>query len=246
MSFDLFIECIRLWWDPEYSTWMFFALFLPAVILIYSVVKREHRYMVLLISSWFFFITISGWLFLIHLFETVLTWKTGLLLQGISDDDSLKRKEKAAKKKKLLSSVVVFLILILFLLKYLDFTGSSIIMLINSIGIHAAEWKMLNLAVPVGISYFTLEAISYITDIYWDKIRAEEAYTKVALYMGFFPTLTEGPITRFSDVNGTLFSGIPVSYENLTSGYQRILLGLFKKLMIADHLAPAVDIIYKL
>ncbi len=246
MSFDLFIECIKLWWDPVYSSWMFFALFLPTVIIIYSLVKREHRYMVLLISSWFFFITVSGWLFLIHLFETVITWKTGLLLQGISDNASLKRKEKAEKKKKLLVMAVVLLIFILFILKYLDFTGSSIARLINSTGLFSADWKMLYLAVPIGISYFTLEAVSYLTDIYWEKIKAETDYTKVALYMGFFPKLTEGPITRFGDVSETLFSGIPVNYDNLTSGYQRILLGLFKKLMIADHLAPAVDIIYDL
>ena len=63
--------------------------------------------------------------------------------------------------------------------------------------------------------------------------------------MGFFPYLIEGPITRYGDIKNTLFSGIPVNYENLTRGYQRILLGLFKKVLIADHLAPAVDAVYK-
>ena len=246
MSIGLFIECIRLWWDPVYSTWMFFALFLPVVILLYTIVKEEKRYLVLLFSSWFFFISISGWLFIIHLAETVFTWKTALSMQAVSDDQSLKRKEKSAKKKGLLTKGILMLIFVLFILKYLDFTGSGVVRLIRLIHIPFPEWRMLNIIAPVGISYFTLEAVSYLADVYWEKTAAEKSYSKVALYMGFFPTLIEGPITRFSDIKDSLFKGLPVTYDNLTAGYQRILLGLFKKLMIADHLAPAVDIVYGL
>ena len=225
---------------------MFFALFLPAVILFYSIAKEEKRCFVLLLSSWFFFISLSGWLFTIHLAETVFTWKTALSIQAVNEDKGLKRKEKGAKKKRILVQGILCLIIVLFILKYLDFTGSGIVRLIHFLHIPSPEWKMLNIIAPIGISYFTLEAISYITDVYWEKLSAEKSYSRVALYMGFFPTLIEGPITRFSDVKDTLFKGMPVTYENLMAGYQRILLGLFKKLLIADHLAPAVDIVYSL
>lgn len=244
MSIELFIECIKLWWDPAYSTWMYFALFLPAVILIYNFVKEEKRYLVLLFASWFFFITLSGWLFLIYAAETVWTWRIGLSIQKVSEDNALKRKEKTAKKKKILLLGIISLLLVLYLLKYLDFTGVNIVNLLNLFSLNLS-WKMLYIVAPVGISYFTLEAVSYLTDVYRENIAAERMYTRVALYMGFFPKLIEGPITRYEDDSKTLFSGIPISYANLTSGYQRILLGLFKKLMIADHLAPAVDIVYK-
>ncbi|MCR4589258.1 MAG: MBOAT family protein [Lachnospiraceae bacterium] len=244
MSIGLFMECIKLWWDPTYSSWMFFALFLPVTMAVYTLVKKEGRYLVLLGASWIFFISFSGWLFTIHILETVFAWRMGLLLQQISGDDSLKRKEKSAKKKKVLAIGIVCLVLVLFVLKYLDFTGSGIVRLINCFRVVKTEWRLLNIVAPIGISYFTLEAISYLTDIYWDKLEAEKDYTKVALYMGFFPKLIEGPITRYGEIKDSLFAGIPVSYENLTGGYQRILLGLFKKLLIADHLAPAVDIVY--
>ncbi len=244
MSFELFIECIKLWWDPVYSSWMFFALFLPLVILIYAISGKDRRPYVLLFSGWLFFISLSGVMFLVHIFETLLVWRMGIVLGRISEDKSLKRKERTAKKKKLLIAGIISLVAVLFVLKYLDFTGSNVVRLLNILSI-PCEWRFLNIAVPVGISYFTLEGISYLTEVYWENIKPRGQYMNVALYMGFFPKLIEGPITRFSDVSDTLFSGLPVSYENLTRGYQRILLGLFKKLLIADHLAPAVDIVYK-
>ena len=244
MSFDLFIECIKLWWDPVYSSWMFFALFLPVVILVYSILDSRKRPYVLLFSSWFFFISLSGLLFIVHLAETVLTWRMGLMISKVSGDKSLKRKERNAKKKRILVTGIVLMIAVLFFLKYLDFTGSNIVRILNIFRI-PCEWKMLNIVAPVGISYFTLEAVSYLTEVYWENIEAEKQYMRVALFMGFFPKLIEGPISRFSDASDTLFAGMPVDYENLTRGYQRILLGLFKKMLIADHLAPAVDIVYK-
>ena len=245
MSIDMSLKNIMLWWDPSYSEWMFYALFLPLTMAVYSLIKKERRHYVLLFASWIFFVSFSGWLLVIHLLETVFTWCMGLKLQRIADSEILKRKEKTAKKKKVLITGIVCFVFVLFILKYLDFTGSGIVRLINVFRPVKTEWKLLNIVAPIGISYFTLEAISYLTDIYWEKLEAEKDYAKVALYMGFFPKLIEGPITRYAEIKDTLFEGIPISYGNLTAGYQRILLGLFKKLMIADHLAPAVDIVYQ-
>ena len=240
-----FFDSLNPGWDFSYSSWMFYALFLPVTMAVYSLVAKKKRYLVLLLFSWIFFISFSGQLLLIHLLETVFTWRMGLSLQAVTENGALKRKEKTAAKKKILLTGVICLILMLFILKYLDFTGSGIVRLINSFRIVKTEWRALDLAVPVGISYFTLEAISYLTDIYWEKLTAEKDYTKVALYIGFFPKLIEGPITRYGEIKDSLFSGTAISYENLTRGYQRILLGLFKKLLIADHLSAAVDIVYK-
>ncbi len=244
MSFDLFINCIKLWWDPSYSTWMYFALFLPVVIIVYSCVKKEKRYIALFILSELFLFTVSGLLTLIHILETIWTWKTALIMDRINKDSGIKRKSRNEKKKRVLTIGIVSLILVLYLLKYLDFTGMSLERLFGAFYM-GFTWTPLNLAFPLGLSYFTLEAISYLTDVYRENTEAEGDYIKVALYMGFFPKLAEGPITRFNEVSATLFSGSPVTYENLTYGYQRILLGLFKKLMIADHLAPAVDIVFE-
>ena len=244
MTPELFFKCIALWWDPSYASWIYFALFLPIVILVYNFTPEKERFRVLLLASWFYFITLSGWLFLIHILEVIWTWQMGLAIQRISDNKELKRKEKNKRKKKVLAVGILSLIAVLFVLKYLDFTGMNMVQLLEVFHI-SREWKMLNLAIPLGISYYTLEAISYLTDVYREDIQADSEFSHIALYMGFFPKIVEGPITRYGDDAKALFSGCPITYENLTAGYQRIYLGAFKKLMIADHLAPAVDSVFK-
>ena len=97
---------------------------------------------------------------------------------------------------------------------------------------------------PVGISFYTLQAIGYMADVYWGKIRAEEKLEKTALFLAFFPQIMEGPICRHSDTCDALYSGRPLEAENLTNGYIRIFWGLFKKKVIADRLAIGVDAIF--
>ncbi|SKC02455.1 D-alanyl-lipoteichoic acid acyltransferase DltB, MBOAT superfamily [Lachnospiraceae bacterium] len=244
MTPELFIKCITMWWDPSYASWIYFALFLPVVLILYQAAGEKHRSKVLLLASWFYFITLSGWLFLIHILEVIWTWFMALQIQKISDNKEYKRKEKKKRKLRVLVTGILSLLLVLFILKYLDFMGLNIVRVTQILHI-PFDWKMLNLAIPLGISYYTLEAISYLTDVYREDIKADPAIDHIALYMGFFPKIVEGPITRYGDDAVSLFSGRGISYENLTLGYQRIFLGVFKKLMIADHLAPAVDSVYK-
>lgn len=91
------------------------------------------------------------------------------------------------------------------------------------------------IAAPIGISFYSLQAISYICDVYRGKISADKNFARVALFMSFFPQIMEGPICRYSDTAQQLFRGDAVKYENLTSGMQRILYGMMKKLVIADR-----------
>ena len=126
MSAGLFIECIKLWWDPSYSSWIFFALFLPVTLLVYSLCKSKHRYHALLIMSWLFFLSLSGAMFFVHIAETVLTWRLGLSLKKITEDSSIKRKEKTEKKKKVLLIGVLILVAVLYSMKYLKPTNQSI------------------------------------------------------------------------------------------------------------------------
>ncbi|MBO5550581.1 MAG: MBOAT family protein, partial [Lachnospiraceae bacterium] len=101
-----------------------------------------------------------------------------------------------------------------------------------------------NLIAPVGISYYTLESIAYLSDVYWEKTEAEKSLPNIMLFMSFFPKLIEGPITRYNEFKG-IYEGTDINPSNLASGYQRILWGLFKKLVIADQIAPAVDALYE-
>ena len=97
---------------------------------------------------------------------------------------------------------------------------------------------------PIGISFYTLQALSYIVDVYNKKIEVDDCLGRLALYLTFFPTVMEGPITRYNDVAADLYSGNKLKYKNLCFGYQRILFGLMKKIVIANRLNSAVTIIY--
>lgn len=244
MTPGLFIECIKLWWQMFfYSEWFYFALFLPLTALIYQAAGRKKRKFVLLSAGWFLMITLSGWLFLCNLAAVIICRELGVRMGRIDEDGALKRKEKAAKKRRLLLLGVLLLLSVLLGFKYLDFFGENICLLLSALRLHA-EWKMLDLAVPMGISYYTLEAIGYLTDVSGGRQKPEKSYADLALFLSFFPKIIEGPIERYGHIHEELAGGSPIRYESLTEGYQRILWGLFKKLMVADHLAPAVSALY--
>ena len=243
MDFRMLTENIIKWWsDITYVTWMYFALFLPVTILIYHFTGKSRRKYVLLFAGWFFFFSLSGLLFLTNVIESLFVWYMGRRIFDIGSDRSIKRKERNRKKKRVLVAGVLLLIAVLVVFKYLDFIGLNIVRITWTFGFFY-DWKLLELAVPVGISYFTLEAVAYLADVYWEKTNAEKNFFNVALFLSFFPKLVEGPISKYSEIS-PLFDGPDVTLDNLARGYQRILWGLFKKLVIADQLAPAVNVIF--
>ena len=97
---------------------------------------------------------------------------------------------------------------------------------------------------PIGISFYTLQAIGYMTDVYWRTIQAETEIWRTALFLGFFPQIMEGPIARYSDVADTLYTGKSLEYRNVVDGYVRIFWGLFKKMVIADRMALMVNQVF--
>ncbi|MCR5774352.1 MAG: MBOAT family protein [Lachnospiraceae bacterium] len=243
MDLKYFTECILEWWGQlSYTVWMYFALLLPLTALIYQAAGKKNRRYVLLAASWFFFFSLSGILLIANILTSAFVWVVGNKLESVNADKSIKRKARKKKKKQILVISVVLLLLVLVIFKYLDFLGLNIVRITQIAGI-PFDWKVLGLAVPVGISYYTLEAIAYLSDVYWEKTEAEKSFLNVALFMSFFPKLIEGPITRYGGVP-ELFAGDGLVLDNVAYGYQRILWGLFKKLVIADQLAPAVNSLY--
>lgn len=91
------------------------------------------------------------------------------------------------------------------------------------------------MVLPLGISFYTLSAVSYVTDVYRGKYRASENLGEVALFLAFFPHIVEEPIARFDKVGRSLYEGHEFSYENMTFGLQLMLWGFFKKIVIADR-----------
>ena len=102
----------------------------------------------------------------------------------------------------------------------------------------------LNLLTPIGISFYTLQAVSYLTDVYNGKVTADENLGRVALFLSFFPIVMEGPICRYDQIAADVYAGRPLRYKNLESGFIRVLWGLFKKIVIADRLNVIVGETY--
>jgi D-alanyl-lipoteichoic acid acyltransferase DltB (MBOAT superfamily) len=132
---------------------------------------------------------------------------------------------------------------LLVLLKYAPFFGQNLNALLLKLPL-PVQLPALSLGVPVGISFFSLQAVSYISDVYHRRIRADDNLGRLALFLAFFPVVVEGPICRYSDTAQTLYEGKPLEYENVTFGIQRMVWGLFKKLVIADRLNILVEKIF--
>lgn len=164
---------------------------------------------------------VSKWLIAFLLIATLATYGIGRALAYVTEHSSVKGKQLTKKKRYVLALGIAITLGMLIVFKYLKVFG-------------------LSLVAPIGISYYTLQTISYMTDVYRGTIKADTKFARVALYLSFFPQIMEGPISRYSETAETLFAGNNIEYNNLVSGYQRILWGLFKKMMVADRLAPVV------
>jgi D-alanyl-lipoteichoic acid acyltransferase DltB (MBOAT superfamily) len=150
-----------------------------------------------------------------------------------------KSKQKQARKLYLLSSLSINLGLLIFF-KYADFFGENIASLANLLGLKAS-WTTLHLVLPLGISFYTFQTISYTLDVYRGRLKAEKSWVNVALYVSFFPQLIAGPIERARDL-------LP-QFNQLTCKFSPeaifwITLGFFKKMVVADNLAPFVDKVF--
>jgi D-alanyl-lipoteichoic acid acyltransferase DltB (MBOAT superfamily) len=224
----------------SYNSPLFFAAFLPAVALIYQCMPKKFRWIVLLSADYVFFYFWSKALLLYNIATTFLTYLFARKLSSMKKaPEGMDRKVFKKRKHALLVISVLLNLGVLVALKYTNFLGSTIFTLAGK------SFTALTIAAPIGISYYTLQSISYLSDVANKKVEAETNFFKLALYTSFFPTILEGPITRFGDMAENLFAGHAITAQNLSEGYERIAWGLFKKMVIADHLAPVVTTIFR-
>lgn len=222
-----------------YNEPLYFAGFLPAVVLMYQLCPRKYRWLALLLANYAFFFIWSRWLVVYNLISVLITYVFGRILGNMKKAPEGVDKKAFKKKKNRIMTVGILLNLgILVILKYTNFIGT------NLANLFSFEFNKVSWAIPIGISYYTLQSISYLVDVKNRKLDPADHIYKLALYMSFFPAIMQGPITAYGDVGEDLCAGHDVTYNNLAVGFERILLGLFKKVMIADHLAPAVKVLF--
>ena len=239
----------------SYQKGVYLFLFLPAVLCIYQLVPGKKRRILLLLAGYTFFWLISGKLLIYLLLTTVFTHYIGIWLNWIGQQQrtalaqagSMERQELKKQYKKRQRAVLVFGILVLLCvlgyLKYYNFFVQNVSGLLSAAG-SPFLFRSQNLVLPIGISFYTLQAIGYMTDVYWGKIEEGQPLGKVALFLAFFPQIMEGPISLYSQTADSLWQCRSLEARNLARGSIRIFWGLFKKMIIADRLYVLVQKIF--
>ncbi len=209
-----------------------FFIFLTVVLISAELLRRELLQHALLLAASYFFYWYSGSIHVLLLaFVTLTSYYCGYKVFN---------SETCKKKKFWLIIGTLIPLAVLGYFKYIDFGIESINTIFAAIGI-TAQISLLNVALPVGISFFTFQALSYVFDIYLGRLEPEPKFHKYALFIAFFPQLVAGPIVRASEFLPQLKSKITITGENLQAGVTLIVWGLFKKMVIADNLAGFVD-----
>jgi D-alanyl-lipoteichoic acid acyltransferase DltB (MBOAT superfamily) len=205
----------------------FVAIFFP----LYFMLKGKARLLLCLVGSYFFY-GWWDWRFLsLIVTSTFLDYWIGIKLQDTEDQPS--------RKKLLLISVFVNLGFLAFF-KYFNFFTDSFLEMALSFGWNPG-WNTLNIILPVGISFYTFQSMSYTIDVYKKKIPVESNFLRFATFIAFFPQLVAGPIVRASDFLPQFQEDKKFEWDRLTIGLAQILWGFFKKVVIADSLALFVD-----
>lgn len=211
-----------------------FALFLPIVFIIYWLIPHRFRWVLILISSYYFYMNWNPKYILIIWGTTVISYIAGILLE----------RAKNCKLKKIILTVAAIASLgILFIFKYIDFLSESVAGLLGIFSLQVNP-LMLKLVLPVGISFYTFQTLSYVIDVYKGNVKAEYHFGYYAAFVSFFPQLVAGPIERTGNLLPQIKDRHTFDYEQATYGLKLMAWGYFKKLVIADTLAQYVGNVY--
>ncbi|MGN0476032.1 MAG: MBOAT family O-acyltransferase [Ruminococcus sp.] len=212
-----------------FASTVFIFAFLPAVLLLYYVVLKKFRTaqnILLLVASLLFYAWGEPKYVLIMILSIIINYLFGLLVD--------KFRASKAKSRLVIALTVVFNLGVLYIFKYLMFTIENI----NSIaGLHLS---VPNIVLPIGISFFTFQAMSYVIDVYREKGEAQKNPLNVGLYISFFPQLIAGPIVRYETVAYQI-KHREESFEKFSEGVCRFIIGLAKKVLLANTMAVVAD-----
>ena len=236
-------------------TSLYFIAFVLFSCLVYYLVPKKAQWVVLLVASVFFFVMSSGLLTLYMLATTAIVYLGALWISKRSERfneqkktlDKSQRKEAKKKLKKsqklILAGLIVAVLGILVVLKYCNL-GVEIANFVTGIFHIGTLLPKFSIILPLGISYYSLMAVSYVTDVYRGIIKAEKNPLRVLLFVCYFPHITEGPFDRYKDLSEQFSKPHKFDYDNFCKGLVLVLYGFFKKIVIADRLGMTVSEIF--
>lgn len=211
-----------------FSSAIFLLGFLPLVFVCNCLIKKDYSNYLLLLSSLVFYAWGEPYLVLLMIASVIVNWAIGYFLT---------RTQNGARKLILLVGVACDLG-ILGYYKYAGFLAKSV----NGI-VGKEILPVIEIALPIGISFFTFQAISYIIDVYRGETDASNNLVNVALYISFFPQLIAGPIVKYRDINKQI-EGRFLKWQDVSDGFKRFIYGLGKKVLISNALGLCVDTIF--
>jgi alginate O-acetyltransferase complex protein AlgI len=205
--------------------------FLPLVIAGYHLLKENYRLYFLLLASLFFYAWGEGRYVSVMLLSILTNYTFGLFIHK-----SIATQQKVLAKIMFILSVACNLG-ILFYFKYLNFTINTFNRFLSTSFVYH------QIVLPIGISFFTFQGMSYVIDLYWQKVKVQKDPVKLAFYISFFPQLIAGPIVRYIDIEKQIYERNE-SVEKFASGVQRFIVGLAKKVIIANSVGYVADLIF--
>ncbi len=217
-----------------------FYVFFAIVAVLYFVCTHKIRNnlisrFLLLVASLFFYACWNPTYLLLILTSVVITWTSGLLMEKAS--------ESVHKKKMILTASLVINLLILFFFKYYGFFTDTVQFICSKIGMQA-KLPAFSVLLPVGISFYTFQALGYSIDVYRGTVKAEHSFITYALFVTFFPQLVAGPIERSGNLLPQFKVDHSFDYDRVTDGLKLMAYGMFKKVVVAGQLARYTDLVY--
>ena len=213
-----------------FSSLTFLCVFLPTVFLLYYLTPSVRMQNILLIvASLVFYAYGEPVYILLMLFSILINYGFGLLLE--------KAEMMTVWRRATVITAVFVNLGVLFVFKYLDLTIKTLSQISHK------EFPMTNLALPIGISFFSFQAMSYVIDVYRGRVPAEKNLFNIMLYIAFFPQLIAGPIVKFHDIQMQLHNRKRDAKE-IAEGSRRFIVGLAKKVLISNTMAVSVDMLF--
>ena len=232
-----------------------FILFLLILFILYYAIPSKHQWKLLLIFSYAFYLFAGPKYIIYILVSSVTIHITALLIQKITDEqkeylsankETMTREDKKEYKLSCKSRQRKWLVLgllinfgILFGVKYTGFFIKNVNSFMSIFGKNDV-FPSVNIVLPLGISFYTLQATGYLIDVYRNVVRAQTNIFRTSLFISFFPQLIQGPISRYGDLSKTLYEAHAFDSAEFFKGIQRIIWGFFKKMVIADCVATGV------
>ena len=216
-----------------FNSWEF-LLFYPIVLLLYFILPKKLKWPMLLVASYFFYMCYQAELVFLIFGTTLISWVASNIIE---------RTAKSGVRKFWLTITLIVCLGVLFFYKYFNFLAGSVVGLITYFG-GTPSPIALNLILPVGVSFYTFQTLSYVIDVYRGDVKTEKNFFFFALFVSFFPQLVAGPIERPGNLIPQLKEPKKWNRADAVKGSKHMIVGFFKKVVVADLLSLYVNEIY--